>query len=647
MTASPFNPTYIQPGTHIGLYVVRDQLGHGSGSVAYLADSPQGHAVVLKMSLFPRQGDPTHQVMHERFLRQVDYLCQLRGVPGVAEILAHDCYPDTLSGHQYLVQEWVEGRQTIIDWAAEPHPLRRVVLGWMLLASTCGEMGRRNICHRDFTPDNILVGPSAIPKIVDLNSAIGQGAQQLTATGAKYVPGKPRYSSPELCLAILKERATGRRQAFECRPTGDLHALGAIFYRVLTGEHPFDAPDESDESLQEIAHVVPTRPSLLNAEVPFGLEKVTMKLLQKEPAQRYQSGFEVAADLEALLENTSEDWELPFQMPHSDRHSPLSRPRKRTTSKHPPARTPSFKGSAAPSLSADIDQAEPGGAIPSPMPASSLLVVPDAEGGVLSEQRKAPLEPAAVAMAIDEHVPLRARAAWPRSKAALAGGLVVAAALALGWEWHAGRTQGSSLQQGVTMVLTKAKAAVVTGAAWALACAGLGTNVRAEDEEWFAKCSPEARQTVSEFGMEFWGVDGLRDGPFVIRHRGFHEATCEVKDGPVVAHPAISGVTKYGVTLVGRIKTTSDRAYLRFDRIKLGDGLPDDVVPLPFAGREGPVCAMAWQPGSMQSSTWTPKGPPGLPKVDRSVSPEAVPESELHPGYLYVNTCELEIVFAK
>src|SRR3712207_6184307 len=116
MTTDPFNPMYIQPGTHIGAYVVQDQLGYGSGSVAYLADSPEGHPVVLKMSLYPRRGDSTHQVMHERFLRQVDYLCQLRGVPGVAEILAHDCYPDTLSGHQYLVQEWVPGRQTIVDW---------------------------------------------------------------------------------------------------------------------------------------------------------------------------------------------------------------------------------------------------------------------------------------------------------------------------------------------------------------------------------------------------------------------------------------------------------------------------------------------------------------------------------------------------
>ena len=93
-----FNPSYLVRGTRIGAYVVRDQLGHGSGSVAYLVESPSGRKVVLKMSLYPRKGNPEDAVMHERFLRQVDSLCQLRGVPGVAEILGQDYYPDLLHG---------------------------------------------------------------------------------------------------------------------------------------------------------------------------------------------------------------------------------------------------------------------------------------------------------------------------------------------------------------------------------------------------------------------------------------------------------------------------------------------------------------------------------------------------------------------
>jgi len=315
MTARPFNPMYIQPGTRIGLYVVRGQLGCGGGSVAYLADSLKGRKVVLKMSLHPRKGDPEDAITLERFLRQVDYLFQLRGVPGVAEIFGQDYYPDPLGGYPYLVQEWVPGGKTMIDWAGSPQPLGTIVCGWVLLAATCGEMGRRYIRHRDLTPDNVLVTPLGVPKIVDFTSAIGLGAQRLTATGAEYVPGKHGHHSPELCLAILRERATGKHEPYEYRPTDDLHALGVMFYRVLTGEHPFDDPDDSDESLQEIAHTIPVRPSILNSEVPWALEKVTTRLLLKDPAQRYQSGYEVAQDLEAFLRNTREDWTRPFLMP--------------------------------------------------------------------------------------------------------------------------------------------------------------------------------------------------------------------------------------------------------------------------------------------------------------------------------------------
>jgi len=321
MTPEDFNPDYLIPGTRVGAYVVRDQLGHGSGSVAYLMESPSGRKVVLKMSLYPRKGNPEDADMHERFLRQVDYLFQLRGAPGVAEILGQDYYPDPLYGFPYFVQEWVPGKTTIIDWVSSPQPLGKLILSWTLLAATCGEMGSKHICHRDLVPDNILVTPQGVPKIVDFSSAIGLGAQRLTATGAEYVPGQYDSYSPERCLAILRERATGKQEPYEYRPTDDLHALGAIFYQVLTGEHPFDVPDDSDESLQLIAHATPILPSKRNAGVPWAMEKVTARLLLKNPAQRYQSGFEVAEELDAFVKNIREDWSRPFQMPRPDRHS--------------------------------------------------------------------------------------------------------------------------------------------------------------------------------------------------------------------------------------------------------------------------------------------------------------------------------------
>ena len=113
--------------------------------------------------------------------------------------------------------------------------------------------------------------------------------------------GLPKIVNFEHGLAIGDTRRTPEYRLFESRPARDLYALGTLFYEVLTGEPPPEGE-------------APLLPSELNPEVPFGLEKVTMRLLQERPEHRYQVGEELVADLEALL-STGEDWERPFQTP--------------------------------------------------------------------------------------------------------------------------------------------------------------------------------------------------------------------------------------------------------------------------------------------------------------------------------------------
>lgn len=332
LTPAPVDPEWLPAGTQVGAYVVRRALGHGTGQIAYLAEGPRKRLVVLKMSLFPKgERGSESRTMHQRFLRQVAFFLELDGVPGIARVSAYGMYPDTSrDGHLYMVQEWVPRRRTIVDWCRqEPRPLNIIVCGWVMLAAACGEMARRGICHRDLTAANVLMTPRGVPKVVDFNSGIGQGSERLTWPSARCVPGDPASYSPEHCEALLLEYATRRPIPFQHRPAGDLHALGVIFYEVLTGRHPFR--HARGEALHErIAHQMPERPRVLNPEVPFGLEKVTMKLLQKSPEQRYQSGDQLALDLEALFA-TGEDWSRPFLTPPRSR--PASPPR---TARRPP-----------------------------------------------------------------------------------------------------------------------------------------------------------------------------------------------------------------------------------------------------------------------------------------------------------------------
>src|SRR5262249_10123457 len=91
---------------------------------------------------------------------------------------------------------------------------------------------------------------------------------------------------------------------------------GVVFYETLTGQHAFNHRLEGDEALREIAFVAPPHAMRLNDAVPLGLNKVVMRLLEKDPAERYQHGDQLSDDLEALLDNVAdESWEEPFQLP--------------------------------------------------------------------------------------------------------------------------------------------------------------------------------------------------------------------------------------------------------------------------------------------------------------------------------------------
>ena len=322
-TPTRFRSFYILPGTQVGTYVVRDAIGQGGGQMAYLADSQDGRTVVLKFSLYPKgeEGSPERE-MHERFLRQVGFFLQLRCHPNVAHVYAHDMYPDASeSGHLYMVQEWVPSTVNFLDWyRKEPRTLENVLAGFIALGTLCAEMHQRGICHRDLKPENILMVLPGGPKLIDFDSGWALGTEPITAPGAGRWPGTKLYYSPEVCEAILADWATMTRTPYEYRPPADLHALGVIFYQVLTGEYAFDAGEDDLALYQSIACQVPKRPKALNPQVPFGLDRVTMKLLKKNPKLRYQTGYELVDDLYPLI-NTKEDWSRPFQTPAGKRPS--------------------------------------------------------------------------------------------------------------------------------------------------------------------------------------------------------------------------------------------------------------------------------------------------------------------------------------
>lgn len=514
MPIRTFKPEYILPGTRIGGYVVCSQVGQGSGAVVYDVVSADGSHYALKMSRFPPSESPfdASSMMAKRFARSVHCHLQLMSCPSVARLVAHDWHPSPEKGWPYLVQELVPGSVSITDWAKDTSPsLRQIVCAFQALGSACGEMTRLQIHHRDLKPANIMMTPDGVPKIVDFNSADHSSAEPLTYPAASGQPGTVIYLPPELCLAIIRQRTTGEEVAFVPRPSGDLHALGCILYEVLVGEHPYDIHEDSLEQLKEIAYRETPIPQILNEGIPLGLTKAVMRLLRKDPSQRYQHGDQVAKDLAALLDVADESWDLPFAVPRDE--GPKIRLLRRETAPAPAARSP----------------------IPEPSPSPKPI-----------EESPPPM------------VARPRRIQWLR--VGLAGALLVSGyvsgRLVLREKWR---------EEPAPAVVVQRSPAPSAGPAPAVPCPE--GDVRQCDLRWLATCPDESRRTAELLRLESRrGSALLQRGDNIIPL----PSGCQVRAGAVEARASIGRYTH--VRLLGTATTDAEGASIRFHAIDLEDG---------------------------------------------------------------------------
>ena len=146
------------------------------------------------------------------------------------------------------------------------------------------------IVHRDVKPANLLLDARGILWVTDFGLAHCHTQAGLTMTGD--VLGTLRYMSPEQALA--------RRTLLDHRT--DVYSLGATLYELLTLEPVFDC-QERQELLRQIAAEDPRRPRGLNAAIPFELETIVLKALEKDPSERYATAHALADDLSRFLKD--------------------------------------------------------------------------------------------------------------------------------------------------------------------------------------------------------------------------------------------------------------------------------------------------------------------------------------------------------
>lgn len=159
---------------------------------------------------------------------------------------------------------------------------------------------QQGIIHRDVKPSNIMVTNDGHPKLVDFglgrNMFRPDSEDSNSQTMEGYVIGTPMYMAPE--------QARGENNKLDGR--ADIYALGTILYIALVRRHPHDVAKESrSDAIYEVAHGEVRRPSEIKPELDPELNRILMKCLAHDRADRYQTAGALAHDLRKFLAATS------------------------------------------------------------------------------------------------------------------------------------------------------------------------------------------------------------------------------------------------------------------------------------------------------------------------------------------------------
>lgn len=269
-----------QPPLLGGRYRLLEPLGKGScGEVHRARDVELDRFVAVKV---PHRWMLAAPGAVRGFLREAQSAARLSH-PGIVTV--YDAA--RTNGACYLVSEYIDGptlRARMATRPPGPDAAARVVAE---VAAAVHFAHERGVIHRDIKPSNILLDSSGRPHLSDFGLAKCQAADAtLTADGDPI--GTPAYMSPE---------QAGGSGSVDAR--SDVYSLGVVLYELLTGQVPFSGPPRV--VLRQVVEEEPRSLRRLDRRIPRDLECVCQKAMSKEPAWRYASAADLAADLRRYL----------------------------------------------------------------------------------------------------------------------------------------------------------------------------------------------------------------------------------------------------------------------------------------------------------------------------------------------------------
>jgi len=264
-------------------YRLVEPLGSGAVANIYRAeDLTLARQVAIKLLKYEYTRDPAFQ---RRFVHEAQALAGLDH-PSLVRLYDFGVEND----QYYMVMELVEGSDLKAYLTRRGAlPTHEAIWIALQLAEGLGLAHRAGLVHCDVKPQNVLLRPDLQPKLTDF----GIARSTLAGGQADEEPwGTPQYFSPE--------QARGEALG----PASDIYSLGVVLFEMATGHLPFHGKDPRALALQHVSSPPPS-PRGLVAGIPAELEAVILRMLAKDPRERFRNGEQAARFLRSLLQDPS------------------------------------------------------------------------------------------------------------------------------------------------------------------------------------------------------------------------------------------------------------------------------------------------------------------------------------------------------
>jgi serine/threonine protein kinase len=281
-----------KPGSRLGRYEIVSPLGSGGMGEVFLAnDTMLDRKVALKILPEDLASNPSNM---QRFIQEAKAASALNH-PNIITIYEIGVEPNA----HFIATEFIDGPTLRRKLAVETLSIAQAIDIALQVASALSTAHAAGIIHRDIKPENVMLRRDGIVKVLDF------GLAKLTARYGVTEPGldaatKPIFQTqPGVIVGTTAYMSPEQTRGIEIDTRTDVWSLGVVLYEMLAGQTPFREETASDTSAA-ILRAEPAPLSEYLPDIPFELERIVRKALQKDRDERYQGVKDFELDLKSL-----------------------------------------------------------------------------------------------------------------------------------------------------------------------------------------------------------------------------------------------------------------------------------------------------------------------------------------------------------